>query len=120
MIFLPRILIVVFSLMSSISFASSLDSEIRHILSFVTNTDCLFERNGSFYKGQDATIHIIKKYNYFKDEIYSTERFIELSATKSTISGKYYLIHCLGKESIRSQDWLNEELKNFRKKTQTQ
>ena len=94
-----------------------MDNEIRHILSFVENTKCLFERNGTLYEGQDATTHIIKKYNYFKDEIDNTEKFIELSATKSTMSGKYYLIHCPDKESIRSRDWLYKELLRFRQST---
>ncbi|MBT8133201.1 MAG: DUF5329 domain-containing protein, partial [Gammaproteobacteria bacterium] len=43
-----------------------------------------------------------------------TEEFIEYSATKSTMSGDYYMVSCPGKETIRTQDWLMAELKRFR------
>ena len=70
-------------------FSSDMNTEIDHFLSYVENTECLYERNGTMYRGKDAVEHIKKKYNYFKDKIDSTEKFIELSATKSIISGKY-------------------------------
>jgi len=94
--------------------ANGMKSEIDHLLSYVEMTVCQYERNGSVHSGRDAAEHIKKKYDYFKDEITSTEKFIELSATKSTMSGKYYLIHCPGKPAVRSQDWLLDELKIYR------
>ena len=59
--------------------------------------------------------HIEKKYDYFRDDITSTEEFIEYSATKSTMSGDFYMVSCPGKEAIRTQDWLMDELKRFRR-----
>ena len=90
--------------------------EVEHLLNFVSQSDCLMVRNGSEHEGKKAAGHIQKKYEYFKDDIQTTERFIELSATKSTMSGKYYTIRCPGKEEIRTQDWLLEELDVFRNK----
>ena len=43
-----------------------------------------------------------------------TEAFIKYSATKSTMSGKYYTVKCPDGKEIRSQDWLLEELAVFR------
>jgi len=88
--------------------------EINHLLSFVENTECLFERNGTSHIGKDASEHIIKKYNYYINDIDSTEKFIDLSASKSTMSGKYYMIACKGKQKIKSQEWLLQELRKFR------
>lgn len=89
--------------------------EIEHLLRFVENTNCQYERNGEMYAGKEAAEHIKKKYNYFKERIDTTEKFIELSATKSTLSGKYYMVHCNGKPKINSHKWLLQELENYRK-----
>ena len=90
--------------------------EVEHLLEFVRQSDCVMVRNGTEHNVEDATSHIQKKYDYFKDDITSTEDFIRLSATKSTMSGKYYTIRCTDKEVIRTQDWLLEELAVFRNK----
>ena len=88
--------------------------EIDHLLSFVEHSPCRINRNGKAYAGIDAVSHIKKKYAYFKDDIQTTEQFIELSATKSTMSGKYYQVECPGEEPMRSQDWLLKQLKAYR------
>jgi hypothetical protein len=88
--------------------------EIDHLLGFVANTTCQYERNGSVYNGAKAEKHIKKKYAYFKDKIKSAEDFIEYSATKSTMSGKQYKIHCAEMPTQNSSDWLLDELKKYR------
>ena len=90
--------------------------EVQHLLDYVRQSECLLVRNGSEHRGEKAVSHIQKKYDYFKDDITSTETFIEYSATKSTMSGKFYVIRCKGKKEVRSQDWLLEELADFRSK----
>jgi len=90
--------------------------EVDHLLAFVRQSDCLLIRNGSEYTGKNAVSHIQKKYDYFRDDIATTEAFIKYSATKSTMSGKYYTIRCPGKKEIRTQDWLLQELSEFRNK----
>ncbi len=88
--------------------------EINHLLEFVSNTTCQYERNGTFYDGVRAEQHIKKKYEYFKDRIHSAEDFIKYSATKSTLSGKQYKIHCADMAVQNSSDWLFDELKKYR------
>ena len=88
--------------------------EIDHLLEFVDNAPCQINRNGKVYEANEAGAHIQKKYRYFEDKIDTTERFIELSATKSTMSGNYYTVKCGDTEWIKTQDWLLEELQNFR------
>ena len=90
-------------------------TEIDHLLHFVKHTQCQYERNGTRHNGVDAVAHIKKKYDYFKDDIKNTEDFIELSATKSTMSGKAYQVHCPNKKAITSKQWLLDELATFRK-----
>ncbi|WP_165840081.1 DUF5329 family protein [Motiliproteus coralliicola] len=80
----------------------------------MATTECSYERNGKRYSGIEAVEHISKKYDYFKDEIATAEEFIEYSATKSTLSGRSYLIHCEGKPAVKSGDWLQEALEKYR------
>lgn len=89
--------------------------EIQHLIDFVAQTPCRYERNGREYSGKEAVEHIKKKYHYFSDEIKTSEDFIELSASKSTMSGKRYLVHCGQQQTQTSQQWLLDELQNFRK-----
>ena len=91
--------------------------EVSHLIVFVKNSPCIFNRNGTKYPGKDSVEHIQRKYDYFRDDIASTEDFIKYSATKSTMSGKYYTVTCPDNQTIKSQDWLLNELKLFRSKT---
>ncbi len=88
--------------------------EIEHLLDFVVNTSCKYERNGTLYSGIEAQGHIKKKYQYFMGKIKSAEDFIKYSATESTISGTKNTILCENKPVQNSADWLLEELKKFR------
>lgn len=88
--------------------------EVEYLLGLVKTSECKFERNGNLYDGLDAYEHIEKKYEHFRDKITSTETFIEYAATKSMISGKYYLIICPGAEPENTGDWLLKELRKYR------
>jgi uncharacterized protein YdaL len=98
----------------SFNIAASPQNEIAHLLNFVSSTDCKYERNGDMHTGEEAVAHIKKKYDYFSDDIKTTEDFIKYSTTKSKMSGDFYKIHCSGQEIINSQDWLLAELKRYR------
>ena len=89
--------------------------EIAHLLTYVATTDCQYERNGRLHTGQEAVQHIQKKFDYFADDIQSTEDFIQYAATKSKMSGKYYRIHCPNAQAENSRDWLLAELQRYRR-----
>jgi hypothetical protein len=89
--------------------------EVAHLLQFVENSSCRINRNGSFHHGDEAAAHIRKKYDHFRRKIRTTEQFIEHSASKSTMSGKYYTVFCDGQKPIRTRDWLLRELKKYRR-----
>ena len=110
---LSKIFIILLSTFSLDVIASTQD-EINHLLSFVASTDCKYERNGTMHNGKKAVEHINNKYEYYSDDIESTEDFIKYSATKSKMSGKYYKIHCRSNAPVKSQDWLLGELKVYR------
>lgn len=74
----------------------------------------MIERNGKRHSSAEALAHIKKKYDYFRDRIRTTEDFILLSASKSTMSGKSYTVSCDGLEHIQTRDWLMQELNEYR------
>lgn len=106
---------LVMSLLAFNSSHASVDhtAEIRHLLSFIENSQCTFIRNGSSHDAANARSHIEKKYNYLKFRIDTAEEFIKYTATKSSISGKQYKVTCTGKDYLVGK-WLHEELINYR------
>jgi len=88
--------------------------EVEHLLEFVKTSDCVINRNATEYTGPEGVAHIQRKYEYYREDIETTEDFIRLSATKSTMSGKYYTVKCPGKVMINTQRWLLTELEFFR------
>ena len=112
-LYLVRQLILAGMLFTGTAIADT-QQDINHLLAFVANPSCQYERNGSVYDGARAEKHIKKKYEYFKDRINSAEDFIKYSATKSTMSGKQYKIYCENMATQNSSDWRLDELKKYR------
>jgi hypothetical protein len=89
--------------------------EIKGLLDFVEHSECKFVRNGSEYPGPRARAHLEKKLDYLegKDMVTSAEDFIELAATKSSMSGRAYEVRCpAGVEPAST--WLRRELQRQR------
>lgn len=98
---------------SSRCLAADMDAEIQHLKEVVGNSECIFIRNGVRYDSGDALKHIARKYKAARRHIKTTEDFIRLAATKSSMSGKPYLVRCGGSE-IPCADWLRGELARYR------
>ena len=89
--------------------------EVTHLLEFVRTTTCTVDRNGSLHDGPSAHAHILKKYDYFRDRIRTTEDFIAYSATRSTVSNQAYTVLCPGQPRMETAEWLKRELERYRK-----
>lgn len=88
--------------------------EIEHLLNFIQQSPCVFNRNGTSHPGHQAVKHIRDKLDYFSKDIQTAEDFIRLSATQSELSRKAYTVQCSGQAPEPSKDWLLKELKNYR------
>lgn len=89
--------------------------EIKGLLDFVEHSECQFVRNGNEYSGTRARAHLEKKLNYLegKNMVNSAEDFIDLAATKSSMSGRDYEVRC--PESVQpASTWLKRELQRQR------
>jgi hypothetical protein len=92
-------------------------AEIDHLLDFVAHSDCRFNRNGTWHGMDEARDHITMKYDYLRKRgrPMDAETFIEEAASRSSLSGKDYLVECPGKPVTASRSWLKAELDGFRR-----
>ncbi len=88
--------------------------EVTHLLEFIRTSPCRFVRNGREYGGERAHRHVLRKYDYFRDEITTTEEFVEFSASTSTSTGEPYEFRCDGETPQESRDVLLGELRRYR------
>ena len=96
--------------------AASLEAEIDHLLDFIAGSPCAFIRNGVAYDGAQAVDHIKDKYEHYREDIRSAEDFIALTASKSAMTGKPYLVQCDTAE-MPAAEWLKRELSAFRQRS---
>ncbi len=106
--------IVEFALLSTASLADTIDDEIDYLISSVGKSGCTFIRNGKRYSGKDARAHLKSKRRRNAHLIDSTEEFIEKIASKSSTSGKVYLMSCNGEDQQTADEWFTAVLRKYR------
>ena len=91
----------------------TLTQQIESLIQFIRDSPCTFIRNGTEYDGATAADHVRQKYEYLRDRdrIRTVDDFIDLTATKSALSGKPYQIRCPGQAVLPAADWLRAELR---------
>ena len=96
--------------------AAPVRAEIDALLARLQASACQFNRNGSWHSAADARTHLLRKLDYLegKNLVRSTEQFIEQGASKSSSSGKPYLVRCGQAAVLESGPWLTAELKSIR------
>jgi hypothetical protein len=92
----------------------NLDTTVNYLISYVRESDVTFERNATRYSGAEAAQHLDSKYRHFRDDIDTPEKFIELCATGSLMTGKPYFIITAQGEQLPSSDWLHTVLAHYR------
>ena len=91
-----------------------IEATVQYLISYVKEADVTFQRNSTRYTGNEAAEHINKKYQHFKDDIDTPEKFIELCASGSMMTGRPYLIITKQGEQLPASEWLNTELAIYR------
>jgi hypothetical protein len=116
-----KLLLVVLALLSSglvsaQSQAVPATREIAYLFASLEQSNCQFYRNGSWYTAAKASAHLRSKYDYLlkRGLVSSTEAFIDLAASKSSMSGKPYLVKCDNAAPVESHSWFTNKLATFR------
>ncbi len=91
-------------------------AEIDAMLARLQDSGCEFNRNGTWYKAEAAKAHLLRKLDYLegKTNLQSTEQFIRLAGTSSSMSGRAYQVRCPGTVAIPSAQWLASALAAIR------
>jgi hypothetical protein len=87
-------------------------AEVDRLMSKLEASGCDFYRNGSWHTGAQAKAHLLRKLGYLEDKnlVQTTEQFIELAASTSSVSGQPYLVRCGSGAPVQSGVWLRFEL----------
>lgn len=93
---------------------ASLERTNEYLLSRVQQSGLTFVRNDNKYDGASAAEHIRRKYDYFRERIHTPEDFIELTASRSLVSGRDYLVILPDGTTLPLRQWLLDELAAYR------
>jgi hypothetical protein len=90
--------------------------EIQTLLAAMEQSGCEFYRNGSWYTAVDARAHLARKLAEVerRHPPRSTDEFIDLVATRSSISGEPYRVRCPGAAPLASATWFRQTLERSR------
>jgi hypothetical protein len=91
--------------------------EIDHLIGYIADaSDCRFNRNGSWHDMAEARGHVAMKYEYLRDrdKVATAEDFIDGAASRSSLSGKDYLVQCGASPAVPAGNWLRAELARWR------
>lgn len=96
--------------------------EIQQLLGVLASSKCQFNRNGEWYSPNDAVKHLGNKLDVLvgKGKIGTTEDFIRLAASESSVSGTPYQVQCQGQPAVQSGPWLTAQLGQLRQHNKPQ
>lgn len=91
-------------------------AEVAWLLTFVEQSGCAFNRNGTWYDSKRAREHLRTKYEALlaRHQVETADDFITRGASASSFSGKAYQVRC-GTDPVQgSREWLRDALRKFR------
>ena len=88
--------------------------EIDYLINAVSESGCNFVRNDKEHTSREAADHLQMKARRGKRYYDTTEEFIDRIASKSSWSGKPYLIQCDDRPAVAAIDWFTRALAEYR------
>ena len=85
---------------------------IEILLVKIESSDIVFIRNGSEYSPKEAADHLRSKLNETNGQIKTLDAFIKNIASKSSMSGKPYLVKLKNGNILTAEKWYKEQMKN--------
>ena len=116
------LLTILFTFFSQISLAAhpnqllnqEPDQEVQHLITFISNSNATFIRNGDEHTSKEAAEHLAMKYRKAKRYAKTADDFINNLASKSSWSGKAYTVILSSGAKLTANSWLTNELIRFR------
>jgi hypothetical protein len=107
------IVVLLVTAASAFAESSAVRAEIDTLLARLEQSGCDFYRNGEWHSATEAKSHLLRKLKAAREPA-STEQFIDALATKSSLSGKPYLVRCGESAPVESNTWLTDQLELMR------
>ena len=92
----------------------TVNKTVMQLISHVSGSGLIFIRNDNRYTSVEAAEHMNNKYRHFREDIETAEDFIERCASRSLLSGKPYLVIDEQGEQVRTSEWLEAALVDYR------
>jgi hypothetical protein len=89
------------------------EQKINQLILFVEKSEAKFVRNGTAYSGMEAAKHLKMKREKAGAKIKTAKDFIDLIASKSSMSGEAYLMLYKNGKTIPVRDILYNELRKM-------
>ena len=96
-------------------FDAQTKAEIDELITYVQTSGVHFIRNGSEYSGAEGAQHLRDKLARAGDRIKTTEDFIFGIASKSSLSGRPYLVKFADGHTQPTGEWLRARLAETRR-----
>ncbi|MGR5094097.1 DUF5329 family protein [Vibrio maritimus] len=105
----PSALALLLVTLASTNVLADTESDVLYLIDQMQTSSCTFVRNGKNHTGQEASDHLRRKWDYAKDDVTSTQVFIDEVASKSWFTGRAYQVIC-DEQSTSSAEWLTKQL----------
>jgi len=114
--FLAATLLALVQSMAASAASPQVRAEIDALLARLQSSGCEFNRNGSWHSASDAKAHLLSKLEQLegRSAVQSTEQFIDLAASTSSVTGTPYLVKCGSAMQVPSGTWLHMQLRSIR------
>ena len=109
-------LVLLVSTVSSLAWADehTVAGEVNHLINAVSESGCDFVRNGKTHTADEAVGHLQMKAKRGKRYYDTADEFIDRIASKSSWTGKPYMIQCADKPAATAADWFTNVLSKYR------
>ena len=107
---IPLFFVLVFLGFTAFAQPATEQQKIEYLLNAIGSSDVVFIRNGQEYTPAQAKEHLRMKLGKAGASIRTADEFITLLASKSSFTGKPYLIRPSDGKTIESEKWLREKL----------
>jgi hypothetical protein len=108
---ITTILLLAFFLLVSVKAVAIEGVELKRVEGLLTllatKTDITFVRNGSKYSAERAVSHLRSKLQRAGDQISTAEQFVDNIASKSSLSGKPYLVILADGTTVKAAEYFH-------------
>lgn len=95
---------------------SEFQNDLNLLMNSLESCECKFVRNGTEHEPKEAREHMERKLKATDGKVQTIPNFIEYIGTKSSVTGKPYLVKFSDGKTVESAVWLKTKWEEISKK----